>query len=713
MTSLGAAKNTPASVSFSRKLFARSEEAQAHESVASAEKVPFWMTVRGMLLATTLRSWLILPTFALALLLCVAPPALAQGKIYFIQSSPDKIRRANLDGTSAQDLLTITGPHFLALDFGASKMYFTNDADGKIHRANFDGSGVIDLITGLNEPGDIELDIANAKIYWADPDNAILQRANLDGSSVEKIFGDPGPLVGEGIALDVTGDSLYFIYEPPPAINAIVRIKVSTNDLDTLVTIGLVEPLDLELESGSRKIYWTDVGAGTICRADIDGRDLNVETLVTGLTTPRALALDALEGKMYWSDMSAGKIQRSNLDGTSVEDVLTGLSTPRGLSLDVAASPNARFVSFSGPGGFVVSRSKLISQGQIFSNGNLQFKKGNPTVYNGDLFAVGNIIIEKDNTINGNLRAGGNIIIDPQATVNGVIVPSDPQYPGDPWRPSDPCVPGDPCQVFNIGKGGSLTLAPSDPCKRPGDPCYDVNMGNSAILNLSSGAYTFSELETQSESIINFDVSNGAVVLNVLNQFKLGKKVTFNISPGGQANSQLVTIFAFQSSKVVVDKGGYVLGNLNAPNAEVSIGKNVSFRGAVSANKVSVDRDVIFLHHSSPGVLPKQVLFEEEEASGQLSVVSSYELAQNYPNPLNPATVISFQLSAESEVTLAIYNTAGQLVRTLYSGEMPAGRFSMEWDGKNEERVQVASGVYVYELKAGEFVQQQKMTLVR
>ncbi|MGH7599548.1 MAG: hypothetical protein ACREOI_24600 [bacterium] len=89
----------------------------------------------------------------LALSLLTPQAGRAQGKIYFVESGPDKIRQANLDGTSAQDLLTFVGPHFLALDFSAGKMYFSNDADGKIHRANLDGSGVIELVAGLNEPG--------------------------------------------------------------------------------------------------------------------------------------------------------------------------------------------------------------------------------------------------------------------------------------------------------------------------------------------------------------------------------------------------------------------------------------------------------------------------------------------------------------------------------------------------------------------------------
>ncbi len=56
---------------------------------------------------------------------------------------------------------------------------------------------------------------------------------------------------------------------------------------------------------------------------------------------------------------------------------------------------------------------------------------------------------------------------------------------------------------------------------------------------------------------------------------------------------------------------------------------------------------------------------------------------------------------------------SGRLVRTLDSGEMPAGRFSMEWDGKNEAGEKVASGVYVYEMKAGEFVAQRKLVVMR
>ncbi len=660
--------------------------------------------------ATTLRA-----LFAIGLLGTVQE-GLAQGKIYFIQSSPDKIRKANLDGSSPQDVLTFAGARGLALDFNAGKIYFTNDADGKIHRANLDGTGAADLVTGLNEPGDLELDLANGKIFWADPDNDKLQRANFDGSNVEDLLGSLD--IDEGIALNATGDSLYFIEAGATAIR---RLNLLTNIVETLVTTGLVEPFDLELEANSRKIYWTDRSAGTICRADIDGLNLNVETLVTGLSSPHSLGLDVFENKMYWSTLTGGKIQRADLGGSNVEDLLTGLSTPRGLALDVAVAPSARFVSAVGQS-FTISRSTFsASQGNIHSNSVLHFQRGAPTTYTGNLTAVGDIIIDKDNTIVGNVIAGGRIVLGKNSSIVGTATPGANvvAFPPEPCTPPQPCTPPGPCVDLIIGAGQSL-FEPPEPCT-PGEPCKIVTVGVGAELQLSSGEYHFGGLVTEAGGRISFDVSAGAVVIQVANNLSLGKGTTFNITPGGEANSQLVTIFALQSSQVTIDMGSYVLGTINAPNATVNIGQSTSFRGAVCAAQTTVDLDVIMLHHSSLGSLPKRVL--EEEAVAGAVAVASYELEQNYPNPFwsgatsrfvgNPSTTIKFALPEAGEASLAIYNVNGQLVRTLYSGEMPAGKFSLEWEGKNEAGAPVASGVYLAVLKAGEVRLVRRLVLMR
>ena len=90
------------------------------------------------------------------------------------------------------------------------------------------------------------------------------------------------------------------------------------------------------------------------------------------------------------------------------------------------------------------------------------------------------------------------------------------------------------------------------------------------------------------------------------------------------------------------------------------------------------------------------------------------ELRQNYPNPFNPETTISYDLSTELIVTLTIYDLSGQVIRTLVDDQaMSAGQYQSIWDGRDESGVKVASGVYFYQLRAGEFTAKKKMTLLQ
>ncbi len=91
-------------------------------------------------------------------------------------------------------------------------------------------------------------------------------------------------------------------------------------------------------------------------------------------------------------------------------------------------------------------------------------------------------------------------------------------------------------------------------------------------------------------------------------------------------------------------------------------------------------------------------------------------LLPNYPNPFNPETWIPYQLSEPAEVTLTIYTVNGAKVRTLQLGLMPAGIYQSRsraayWDGRNNVGEPVASGIYFYTLKAGEFTSTRKMLI--
>jgi hypothetical protein len=90
-----------------------------------------------------------------------------------------------------------------------------------------------------------------------------------------------------------------------------------------------------------------------------------------------------------------------------------------------------------------------------------------------------------------------------------------------------------------------------------------------------------------------------------------------------------------------------------------------------------------------------------------------YALEQNYPNPFNPTTTIRYQLSKKSEVRLEVFNLLGQRVKTLFEGEQVTGAYSVTWRGDSNVGTAVASGVYIYRIRAGEFVQSKKLLLLR
>jgi hypothetical protein len=91
---------------------------------------------------------------------------------------------------------------------------------------------------------------------------------------------------------------------------------------------------------------------------------------------------------------------------------------------------------------------------------------------------------------------------------------------------------------------------------------------------------------------------------------------------------------------------------------------------------------------------------------------STFALAQNYPNPFNPATTIELALPVTSDYSVAIYNIAGQLIRT-YTGNANAGVVSIVWDGRDASGNQVASGMYFYSAKASQFSATKKMILMK
>ena len=89
------------------------------------------------------------------------------------------------------------------------------------------------------------------------------------------------------------------------------------------------------------------------------------------------------------------------------------------------------------------------------------------------------------------------------------------------------------------------------------------------------------------------------------------------------------------------------------------------------------------------------------------------QLGQNYPNPFNPSTTIKFNIPADGQVKLEIYNTLGQKVRTLIDGPLPWGETQVIWDARGDDGRTVTTGVYLYKLTADGQTQTRKMVLLK
>jgi hypothetical protein len=117
------------------------------------------------------------------------------------------------------------------------------------------------------------------------------------------------------------------------------------------------------------------------------------------------------------------------------------------------------------------------------------------------------------------------------------------------------------------------------------------------------------------------------------------------------------------------------------------------------------DRDIYFDRFENPS--------GGTGVHGRSPVPEKAYLAQNVPNPFNPTTVISFGLAAGGSVSLRVYDVSGGLVRVLVDGRRPAGHHEAHWDSRDETGAVVASGVYFYRLKAGDYSETRKMVLLK
>ena len=195
-------------------------------------------------------------------------------------------------------------------------------------------------------------------------------------------------------------------------------------------------------------------------------------------------------------------------------------------------------------------------------------------------------------------------------------------------------------------------------------------------------------------------------------------------------NSPLLVVEGTLTGDVTDDGIGIRVENLSGGVVSSSETENGRFTAILMGlNEAYSVGDVIKITAEVPKGYMAEPIFHritfEEIESGVVSVKLTLRripdqtmLLPNYPNPFNPETWIPFQLAQGTEVTIRIYDLKGRLVRKLNLGYKPAGIYADRqhaayWDGRNELGERVASGIYIYRMKAGDKTFTRRMTIIK
>ena len=160
---------------------------------------------------------------------------------------------------------------------------------------------------------------------------------------------------------------------------------------------------------------------------------------------------------------------------------------------------------------------------------------------------------------------------------------------------------------------------------------------------------------------------------------------------------------------------------LFTPRIEIPAGSitgTVNFYVDPRADTLEEGREVIRLIGTIDGLEGDEVEIAISDLGAAKVVVQTrpeaFSLADNFPNPFNPATTIQYALPQAADVELTVYNVLGQPVRTLVADHQSAGRYAVEWDATNDSGHSLSSGMYFYHLQAGgEFREVKKMLLIK
>ncbi|MGY8765212.1 MAG: T9SS type A sorting domain-containing protein [Fidelibacterota bacterium] len=138
--------------------------------------------------------------------------------------------------------------------------------------------------------------------------------------------------------------------------------------------------------------------------------------------------------------------------------------------------------------------------------------------------------------------------------------------------------------------------------------------------------------------------------------------------------------------------------------------------------EVSNENVILWEYTSNDGsdMIPRAMKYGSDYFTNNLEtkdinkdILSRYRLSDNYPNPFNPITIISYGLPVQTGVTITIYDMMGRQVKSLINGLQTPGYKTIQWNATNDKNHPVSAGLYLYTIQAGDYSQTKKMVLLK
>ena len=546
------------------------------------------------------------------------------------------VRRANLDGSSPEDLVWeewLEGLEVdIALNVSAGTMFWTDG--GTIRRANLDGTGDtcspclrIDTVDDMNTV-DIVLDVPGGRIYWSDSQG--IHRADLDGSNSETLVTFDGQPVPRSLAVDLKGGRVYWTDS-----QVIYRADLDGSNAEPLFT-GAENPGGIAFDPVGNKMYWTEPGTERIRRVDLDGT--HVETLIAEVRrAPVGLALDLAGNRMYWTDRGTNRIHRADLDGTHIEDLAGGLTAPGGIALDA-------------PGGkmYWTNRDTSVIHRADLDGGNVE-----NFVIPGDPDGIVGLALD--------LAAGRMYWM-------------DWRWDGDRWENSELDM------THRIGRAGLAGTSAEV-------LLHHSFFSEGFLLRPRVGGIALNPVGDRIYSVFWYPyfatTHTNPVLLGSLHRSNLdGRDIESLGVPTGRSGAIAVDAVG---SRLYWSHRDWQSKPSSIHWSDLQGNETTLLSGLGPVGSIALDV-------SRPATTVST--FVTESGLPALS-----ELAPNYPNPFNSGTRLVYRLADAGPVRLEVYNVLGQRVRTLVDETQKAGSYRVHWDARDQGGTPAAAGVYVTRLQ--------------